>query len=121
MRNIFGDEPPRRQPPEFRVEDLDVSRLAQLRKWILLVGLVILAWIGLNWLRTFYIDWLWFSELGYESVLLKGITTQMWLFLLGVLLFVLMAGPNLYLAYRHSGRPRRSRSPATRASPCPCG
>jgi len=56
--------------------------------------------MGLAWARTFYTDWLWFSGLGHESVLLKMMTTRIWLFLLGAAIFSALAAPNLYAAFR---------------------
>jgi uncharacterized protein len=53
-----------------------------------------------NWGRTFYTDWLWFSSLGHEQVLLRVITAKIWLFLLGALIFAVLAAPNLYAAFR---------------------
>lgn len=89
------------QPP-FRLEDLDFSNLTRIIKFILL-GLIVLAvLIGLNWARGFYTDWLWFSGLGHEQVLFVRITAQIWLFLLGVLVFVSLAAPNFYAIYRHT-------------------
>jgi uncharacterized membrane protein (UPF0182 family) len=56
--------------------------------------------LGLNWLRSFYTDWLWFSNLGYQQILLKIVTTKIWLFLLGGVLFAAIAWPNIRFAFR---------------------
>jgi uncharacterized protein len=100
MQSFFGEDPPREQPPQFRIEDLDFSSLTRTVRWILLALLLIVLWMGVNWARGFYTDWLWFLNLGHESVLFKVIATRVWLFLLGALVFLLLAVPNLYLAHR---------------------
>jgi uncharacterized protein len=100
MQSFFGEDPPREQPPQFRIEDLDFSSLTRTVRWILLALLLIVLWMGVNWARGFYTDWLWFLNLGYEPVLLKVIMTRVWLFLLGAAVFLLLAVPNLFLAYR---------------------
>ncbi len=61
---------------------------------------VLLLLTGLNWARTFYTDWLWFSNLGYQQILLKIVTTKVWLFLASGLVFAAIAGTNLLLVFR---------------------
>ena len=103
MNEMFGDAP---QGPERPVtlkdllQDLDVSGWSRRLKLIVLVLAVLLLLFGLNWARSFYTDWLWFSGLGYQQVLLKVVTTKIWLFLVGGLLFAVIAGGNLYLVFR---------------------
>ncbi|MFW5908900.1 MAG: UPF0182 family protein, partial [Desulfosalsimonas sp.] len=95
----IGGGPPQ-QP--FRLEDINFPWLTRIVKLILL-GLIVLGiFMGLNWARGFYTDWLWFSSLGHEQVLFVRVTTQIWLYLLAVLVFVVLAAPNLYLAYRNT-------------------
>jgi uncharacterized protein len=101
MGNLFGLESREdHQPSPFTLKDVDFSRWSRNIRWILLAVFLILLLVALNWARTFYTDWLWFSNVGYEPVLLKGVSTRIWLFLVGFVLFVALAAPNLYLAFR---------------------
>jgi len=104
MKDFFGSESPQDQMPQIRLEDLDFSKLTRIVRWILLVIAVVVVLMGLNWARTFYTDWLWFDRLGYESVLLKVMSTRIWLFLLGALIFAVLAVPNLYVVFRGVGK-----------------
>ncbi|MFW6428425.1 MAG: UPF0182 family protein [Desulfosalsimonas sp.] len=96
----FGDQPPR----PFQLEDLDFGRLTWFVRLIFLALIVVAVLLGLNWARTFYTDWLWFSGLGHEQVLFVRVTTQIWLFLLAFLAFIALAVPNFYAAFRHTGQ-----------------
>lgn len=100
MKDFFGPGPPQDQMPEIKLEDLNFAKLIRIFKWILLVVILIVIWVGVNWGRTFYTDWLWFSNLGYEQVLLRVVTAKIWLFLLGALVVAVLAAPNLYAAFR---------------------
>jgi len=103
MKSPFGPESPQDpmpQMPQIRLEDLDFAKLTRIVKWILLAVILIVLWGGVSWGRTFYTDWLWFSSLGHEQVLLRVITAKIWLFLLGALIFAVLAAPNLYAAFR---------------------
>ena len=100
MNSPFGPESPQDQMPQIRLEDLDFAKLTRIVKWILLAVILIVIWGGVRWGRTFYTDWLWFSSLGHEQVLLRVITAKIWLFLLGALIFAVLAAPNLYAAFR---------------------
>ena len=103
MNEVPGDTP---QGPEHPVtlndllQDLDVSGWSRRLKLIVLVLTTLLLLFGLNWARFFYTDWLWFSSLGYPQVLLKVVTTKIYLFLVGGLLFVVIAGGNLHVVFR---------------------
>ncbi|MDB9822894.1 UPF0182 family protein [Deltaproteobacteria bacterium] len=100
MKSPFDPEPPQEQMPQIRLEDLDFAKLTRIVKWVLLAVILIVIWGGVSWGRTFYTDWLWFSSLGHEQVLLRIITAKIWLFLLGALIFAVLAAPNLYAAFR---------------------
>jgi uncharacterized membrane protein (UPF0182 family) len=86
--------------PRIRIEDLDFAKLTRSAKWILLAVTLLVIWSGVTWGRTFYTDWLWFSNLGHEQVFLRVVTAKIWLFLLGVLTLTVLAVPNLYAAFR---------------------
>jgi uncharacterized membrane protein (UPF0182 family) len=96
--NGFGS--PQDQMPQIKLEDLNFAKLTRIVKWLLLVVLLIVIWSAVSWGRTFYTDWLWFSSLGYEQVLLRVVTAKIWLFLLGALVVAVLAAPNLYAAFR---------------------
>ncbi len=104
MNDVIGGEPPEslERPPtlESFLRELDVSGWSFRLKLILLVVASVLLLFGLNWLRAFYTDWLWFSNLGYQQILLKTVTTKIWLFLVGGFLFAVIAGTNLHLVFR---------------------
>ncbi len=89
-------------PQVFRLEDLDFYRLIRIIKFIFLGLVLVAAFMGLNWARRFFTDWLWFSGVGYEQVLFVRVTTQVWLYLLAMVVFLGLAAPNLYAAYRNS-------------------
>jgi len=106
MSNMFGPGDPRGQGPQFRLEDLDFSRIYQLAK----VGLGILALIlvlsGIGWVQSFYTDWLWFSSLGYEQIIIKVVVTSLVLFILGAAVFLALALPNIWAAHKGVSRMR---------------
>ena len=97
-------DPPRDPEPPLTLaqslQALDVSGLPRRLKLISVAVAVLLLLMGLNWARTFYTDWLWFSNLGYQQILLKIVTTKVWLFLAGGLVFAAIAGTNLHLVFR---------------------
>ena len=100
MNDVIDRDP---KPPLTLAEylqELDVSRWPRHLKLILVAVAVLALLMGLNWARTFYTDWLWFSNLGYQQVLLKIVTTKAWLFLAGGLVFAAIAGTNLHLVFR---------------------
>lgn len=100
MNDFFGSGSPQGQMPQIKLEDVNFAKLIRIVKWILLFVLLIVIWSAVNWGRTFYTDWLWFSNLGYEQVLLRVVTAKIWLFLLGALVVAVLAAPNLYAAFR---------------------
>jgi len=108
MQNPFEPRSEGDQPlPQFRVEDLDFPKLTRTVRFLFLGWVLLIVFMGLNWARTFYTDWLWFSNLGHESILLTRVTTQIWLYLAGLIVLVALAVPNLLVAYRASaGLPR---------------
>jgi len=83
----------------FRLQDFDRSSKIPIVRLALLVLAVFIFLIAINWARTFYTEWLWFDNLGYASVLLKRVTTQLWLYLLGAVIVAILAAPNLYAAF----------------------
>jgi hypothetical protein len=113
MDPFSGSQDRQPQMPQFRLEDLDFTKLNRLLRWGLIALAVILLWQGIQWGRGFYVDWLWFSDLGYESVLLRIMSARVVLFLIAAAIFLALAAPNLLAALRGAGRPQGpSRLPA---------
>jgi len=104
VKDFPGPESLQSQIPQIRIEDLDFSKLLRILRLIVLAVIVIVLFMGLAWARSFYTDWLWFSGVGHESVLMKVMTTRIWLFLVGALFFSALAAPNLYAAFRAACR-----------------
>src|SRR6187402_2681201 len=75
-----------------------------MRKITILLALFAVA-TAVPAIATFYTDWLWFKELGYEQVFLRSLSAQSLVTSIsGVIVFALLAG-NLRLALR-ALRPR---------------
>ncbi|WP_051617374.1 UPF0182 family membrane protein [Desulfonatronovibrio hydrogenovorans] len=110
MQNVFGPGGPtgpggpHQQTPQFNLEDLDISKIYRFTRYGLFALALIFLWMGISWAQSFYTDWLWYQGLGYESVLLKVVTTKVGLFLLGVGLVLVLIVPNLYLAHTYAGK-----------------
>ncbi|HDQ41138.1 MAG TPA: UPF0182 family protein [Desulfonatronum sp.] len=101
---MFGPHDPRDPLPQFRIEDLDFTKFHRLVRFGLFALALILLLSGLNWAQSFYTDWLWFGSLGYEAVLWKIVSTKVWLFTVCALIFLALAVPNLYAAWRITDR-----------------
>jgi len=118
MKSFLGPQSPQDpMQPQIRLEDLDFSKLTRMARWILLAVVVLVVLMGLNWARTFYTDWLWFSSLGHEQVLLRVITAKVWLFLLGALIVAVLAAPNLFAAFRFEAQMKPQGSSILPAKP----
>src|SRR4051794_18713205 len=72
------------------------------RTRILLIaaGVLVLLLLGGSRLITFYVDWLWFGEVGYRSVFSTIIFTRVLQFLLGAVLIGGAVALALWIAYR---------------------
>ena len=72
------------------------------RTRILLIaaGVLVLLLLGGSRLITFYVDWLWFGEVGYRSVFTTIIFTRVLQFLLGAVLIGGAVALSLWIAYR---------------------
>ena len=71
-------------------------------KWALVFGGLIALFVLANLFRQIYTNWLWFDNLAYTSVYMKVLTTRVWLFLAGAILFTVIIVPNAIFAYRSS-------------------
>jgi uncharacterized protein len=72
------------------------------RTRILLVvaGILVLLLLGGSRLINFYVDWLWFGEVGYRGVFATVLFTQIVQFLVGALLIGGLVALSLWIAYR---------------------
>ena len=91
MNDISDFQRRRGEQPQFDLSALDFNQIRRVLRWALVFVAVILVWTGLRWLGTFYTDWLWFRELGYDAVLVKIVITRAILFVIAVALFLLFA------------------------------
>lgn len=89
--------------PPFRIEDLDFTKFLRMARFALFILALILLWSALNWGQTFYTDWLWFSSLGHENVLWTMVSTRILLYVLGFILVLAFAVPNVFVAWRVTG------------------
>ena len=121
MNDVIDRDSPRdpKQPLTLAeyLQELDVSGWPRHLKLIGVAVAVLLLLMGLNWARTFYTDWLWFSNLGYQQVLLKIVTTKVWLFLAGDSCLQPLPGPtfiwySVLLGDRRRWRKARSPPPS---------
>tara|TARA_A100001037_G_scaffold306834_1_gene356661 strand:- start:46972 stop:49761 length:2790 start_codon:yes stop_codon:yes gene_type:complete len=90
-------------------EDLDFNSLSsQLSRFIkigtLIISLVILILI-LNYIRAVYTDYLWYEQLGFQSVLLKTVFAKITLIFLGGFIASSILGINIYYANKISKGP----------------
>ncbi|MFP4072243.1 MAG: UPF0182 family protein, partial [Desulfovibrionales bacterium] len=110
MGHPFGPGEPGHQRPQIRLEDLDFSKLSRYVRFGIFALILILLWSAIRWGQSFYIDWLWFSSVGHETVLWKIVSTRVVLYLLAAVLFLALAVPNILGAVRATGRIRFHRA-----------
>lgn len=79
------------------------SRPRRWRLW-LIVALAILLLIVWPAFAGFYTDWLWFSEVGYQTVFSTELKAQILLGVLGTALSAILFWLNIKLALRNSGK-----------------
>jgi hypothetical protein len=113
MVDFPGPQPPQGGREPFRLQDLDLSRVDRLVKLGLWILAVVILWQGVVWAQSFYTDWLWFSALGHEDVLLTTTWPASGLYVVAWSLFLALAAPNL----RTPGAPRAARRRCRRGSP----
>ena len=80
-------------------------------KWLVLGAGIIVALVGLSFLKGLYVDWLWFGELGFRGVFVTIVTARVVLFLLGASVFGLLVGISMFLAGRISSGPEQTPLP----------
>ncbi|MEK6253655.1 MAG: UPF0182 family protein, partial [Gemmatimonadales bacterium] len=104
MNDLSDFQRRRGERPQIDLSALDFNQIRRVLRWGLVVLALILVWTGLRWLGTFYTDWLWFRELGYDAVLMKIVMTRAILFVVAVAVFLVFALPSLYAAARATDR-----------------
>jgi uncharacterized membrane protein (UPF0182 family) len=67
---------------------------------LVIAGLLVLLLLGGSRLINFYVDWLWFGEVGYRGVFATVLFTQIVQFLVGALLIGGLVALSLWIAYR---------------------
>src|SRR5690606_23412155 len=67
---------------------------------LVLAGLLVLLLLVGSRLINFYVDWLWFGEVGYRGVFATVLFTQIVQFLVGALLIGGLVALSLWIAYR---------------------
>ncbi len=91
--------------------DLDWNRIHRFARWGLWILALILIGGGVIWSAEFYTDWLWFRELGFETVLLKVVSTRVLLFGVAATLFLGVGLACLWAAARSTDRAPRPDAP----------
>ncbi len=104
MNDLSDFQRRRGGPAKIDLSVLDVDLMRRVLRWGLVLLALVAVWTGLNWLGSFYTDWLWFRELGYESVLVKVVMTRVVLFAVAVAVFLGLALPGLRAAARATDR-----------------
>lgn len=100
MVDFPGPQPPQGDRQPLRLQDLDLGRLDRLVKWGLWILAAVILWQGLAWAQSFYIDWLWFTAVGHEGVLITTTVAKIALYVVGLVVFFAIALPNAYMAWR---------------------
>jgi uncharacterized protein len=103
MADFPGPDRPQGPFQQINLDNVDFAALNRMIGWALVALALIPLAIGVSWAASFYTDWLWFGALGYESVLLTMISARVTLYLLGVLLFLAIALPSVWVAFRATG------------------
>ncbi|MFW6116937.1 MAG: UPF0182 family protein, partial [bacterium] len=72
------------------------------RSGLIVVAVILFLVIAGSVAKTIYTEWLWFGTLGFESVYTTIITTRIWLFAVGAVLFAAIFVGNIFVASRLS-------------------
>jgi len=97
LDKIWGKEsPPSPKPPKRE------RRHNPAQRWLTIIGALVFLFIIAAISRGIYTEWLWFDSLGFSSVYTTVLTTKVWLFFIGALVFLALLLSNLFLARRLS-------------------
>ncbi|MFQ5996750.1 MAG: UPF0182 family protein [Dehalococcoidales bacterium] len=97
LDRIWGEEssaPPK--PPKRE------RRHSPARRWLIIIGTLVFLFIIATIGKSIYTEWLWFDSLGFSSVYTTIVVTRLWLFAVGVFVFLVLLLSNLFLARRLS-------------------
>ena len=81
---------------------ISAVHLRQVRKWSLVLIILLFVFLALWWARTVYTDLLWFDQLGFRGVYSKILLMKLWLFVGGTLVSATALSLTLYLTFRFS-------------------
>ncbi|SVC48071.1 uncharacterized protein METZ01_LOCUS300925, partial [marine metagenome] len=84
---------------DFSLEDLPFKPSSILKWALVLIGIVSLVILS-HVLKGIYTDLLWFDNMDYKNVYMKILTTKIYLFLGGGLLFTVIILPSVVYVYR---------------------
>jgi uncharacterized membrane protein (UPF0182 family) len=97
LDKIWGEgSPPSSKPPKRE------RRHSPARRWLTIIGALVFLFIIATIGKGIYTEWLWFDSLGFSSIYTTILTTRVWLFFVGVLVFLALLLSNLSLARRLS-------------------
>ncbi|MFC2017635.1 hypothetical protein ACFLUD_04410, partial [Chloroflexota bacterium] len=65
------------------------------KRWLIIIGGVLLFFIALAIWKGIYTEWLWFGSLRFSSVYTTILTTRVWLFFAVAFAFLVLLIPNL--------------------------
>ncbi|MHB1417877.1 MAG: UPF0182 family protein, partial [Chloroflexota bacterium] len=74
---------------------------------LITAAVVLVLFLGVGRLGGIYVDWLWFQEVGYQSVFLTQMIAQLGLFAIGALAFFAVFAGNVLVAGRVATRYER--------------
>jgi len=89
-----GSTPPR--PPKSK------KKHSPIQKGAIIFGAVMFLFIIAAIGKGIFTEWLWFDSLGFSSIYSTVLTTKLWLFAAGAIIFLILLLSNLFLARRLS-------------------
>jgi len=84
------------------VNDLTIPNGGKIAKWIVAIVALLGVLLLINWARGLYADWLWYSALGYQDILVKIVTTKIVLFSMGTAIVGIFLAINLAIIFRNT-------------------
>jgi uncharacterized protein len=105
MADFQGPGRPESPSPfqNINLASIDLARLNRLIFWAVVLVALIPLLLAVGWAASFYTDWLWFSNLGFGAVLFTMVSARAILYLLAVVVFLAIALPSLWYAFRATG------------------
>jgi len=96
----------RSSPPDEEAKQAPPGRRGWGFRILLIAAAVLGLFILINIAKGFYTNWLWFDDLGYESVYATVLRTKVLIFVVAAVVFFLLFGGNVVLAMRLAPRGR---------------